>query len=83
MSDKSTIAITVTGRPASGKSVVLKHIADHLKTMGFEVEINWGLEGEPNQFRISTTTDRVKERSKIVITEQEAPRVSVTNRNTL
>lgn len=79
MSDKpGTIFIKVIGRPASGKSTVMSQIIHHLKSLGFELEVNWGVDGEPRSHtdlgRLVDKTNNVRERSKIILTEEQSAR---------
>lgn len=79
MSEKlSTVFIKVTGRPMSGKSTVMSQIIHHLKSLGFDLEINWGYDGEPKSHteldKLRDKTNNVRERSKIVIVEEQLAR---------
>lgn len=77
---KVTVAVDVIGRPASGKTTVIRHIAAQLKELGFEVEIDWGIDGEPMtstdpRMSLEARTELLTKESKILITQRQAPRL--------
>lgn len=83
--DKPVVEITVSGRPLSGKSTVVSAIAHCLQSLGIEVDIRWGIEGEPRSHRDQALTAKkirhISGRSKVVITEKQLPRKGTEDAN--
>ncbi len=79
--EKENILINVIGRPKSGKSTIVKYIASCLKSKAFDfqVEIDWGIDGEPkdsNELLIDRM-QKIAQQSKIIIQDQQAPREGI------
>lgn len=79
MSDKPTIEIIVSGRPMSGKSILLAAMAGQLMEWGFDVDIEWGLDGTPkvskDDQKLKEALQHVRKKTKIKLIEKQAPRV--------
>lgn len=76
---KTTVKIAVAGRPKSGKSTILSLIARFLESSGVEVEIKWGIDGEPRTHKqddelLARKLAAVMAGTKVVIVEQQLPR---------
>lgn len=76
---KATVQITVAGRPKSGKSTIISAVARRLEDLGVEVEIKWGIDGEPRSHKqddelLARKIAAARTKTRVVITEQQLPR---------
>lgn len=77
MDKKMVVHITVTGRPASGKKTIMREIVALLQSLNVEVQPVWGIDGEPrpkSEYTLSQQKEAIATKTKVVITEQQAPR---------
>ena len=79
---KQAVHVSVIGRAKTGKTTVLKLLAQTLKNSGVEVEINWGVDGEPLQTPPELEKKRlagISAKSKVVISEVNTRRTKSGN----
>lgn len=71
------VSVLVIGRPASGKTAIMKVIGRALRALGFDVEENWGIDGPPAEMTQEAELKRLgslANKSKVVLVEQQSSR---------
>lgn len=77
MQAKPAVYVTVTGRPMSGMTTLMKLFIETLQSHNIEVEPRWGIDGEPNQIPPEIQQKKlnaIANKTKVVISEHHARR---------
>lgn len=71
------VTVLVLGRPASGKTAIMKLISKALKVVGIEVEENWGIDGPPAEMTAEAEQKRIgniANKTRVSLVEQQSNR---------